>query len=229
MSSNTLLSPKATVAVIDYGMGNLHSVASALRKINSEAKVTITSDAQTILRADRVIFPGVGAIRDCMAEILRLGIDKVVRDVIASGKPLLAICVGMQALMQHSEENNGVDCLSILPGQVLFFGNKSFGDPLKDSNGEKLKVPHMGWNQVHQTIAHPLWNGIAQDSRFYFVHSYYIHCDKPEYIAATAQYGVQLHAALAHKNLFAVQFHPEKSSDAGLRLLQNFLVWDGSF
>lgn len=212
----------SSVAVIDYGMGNLHSVASALRKINPEADVVITSDAQTILNADRVIFPGVGAIRDCMAEILRLGIDKVVRDVIASGKPLLAICVGMQALMQHSEENNGVDCLSILPGQVKFFG-----DPLQDANGAKLKVPHMGWNQVHQTIAHPLWNGIAQDSRFYFVHSFYIHCDNSDYVAATTQYGVQLHAALAHKNLFAVQFHPEKSSDAGLRLLQNFLAWNG--
>lgn len=212
----------SSVAVIDYGMGNLHSVASALRKINPEVDVFITSDAQAIANADRVIFPGVGAIRDCMAEILRLNIDKVVRDVIASGKPLLAICVGMQALMQRSEENNGVDCLSILPGQVKFFG-----DPLKDANGEKLKVPHMGWNQVNQTMAHPLWNGIAQDSRFYFVHSFYIHCDKPEYVAATAQYGVKIHAALAHNNLFAVQFHPEKSSDAGLRLLQNFLAWDG--
>lgn len=212
----------SSVAVIDYGMGNLHSVASALRKVNPETEVFITSDAQIILSADRVVFPGVGAIRDCMAEILRLNIDKVVSDVIASGKPLLAICVGMQALMQHSEENNGVDCLSILPGQVKFFG-----DPLKDANGEKLKVPHMGWNQVSQTIAHPLWNGIAQGSRFYFVHSYYVHCGKTEYVAATAQYGVQIHAALAHNNLFAVQFHPEKSSDAGLRLLQNFLAWDG--
>ncbi|MFT3928864.1 MAG: imidazole glycerol phosphate synthase subunit HisH [Spongiibacteraceae bacterium] len=212
----------SSVAVIDYGMGNLHSVASALRKVNPAVEIFVTSDAQTIASADRVIFPGVGAIRDCMAEILRLNIDKVVCDVIASGKPILGICVGMQALMQHSEENGGVDCLSILPGQVKFFG-----DPLKDANGEKLKVPHMGWNQVNQTIAHPLWNGIAQDSRFYFVHSYYIHCDEPEYVAATAQYGVKIHAALARNNLFAVQFHPEKSSDAGLQLLKNFLVWDG--
>jgi glutamine amidotransferase len=219
---------KSSVAVIDYGMGNLHSVASALRKINPDTEVIITSDAQTILRADRVIFPGVGAIRDCMAEILRLSIDSVVRDVIASGKPLLAICVGMQALMQHSEENNGVDCLSILPGQVLFFGNKSFGEHLRGANDEKLKVPHMGWNQVQQTISHPLWNGIAQDSRFYFVHSFYIHCDKPELVAATAQYGVELHASLARDNLFAVQFHPEKSSDAGLQLLKNFLAWNGT-
>ena len=211
-----------TVAVIDYGMGNLHSVASALRKVDPSAKVVITSDAQKILAADRVIFPGVGAIRDCMAEILRLGIDRVVRDVIASGKPLLAICVGMQALMQHSEENNGVNCLSILPGSVNFFG-----DPLHDTDGSKLKVPHMGWNQVHQTRAHPLWENIAQDSRFYFVHSYYVRCEKPEWVAATAQYGLEINAALAHENLFAVQFHPEKSSDAGLQLLKNFLHWNG--
>lgn len=212
----------SSVAVIDYGMGNLHSVASALRKVDPNAEVIITSDAQKILAADRVIFPGVGAIRDCMAEILRLGIDRVVRDVIASGKPLLAICVGMQALMQHSEENSGVDCLSILPGRVKFFG-----DPLLDIDGKKLKVPHMGWNQVHQCSAHPLWKDIAQDSRFYFVHSYYVHCEKNEWIAATTQYGVGINAALAHGNLFAVQFHPEKSSDAGLQLLKNFLHWNG--
>ncbi len=222
MSSQNSGGKRSSVAIIDYGMGNLHSVASALRKIDSAADVVITSDARAILNADRVIFPGVGAIRDCMAEILRLGIDSVVREVVASGKPILGICVGMQALMQHSEENGGVDCLAVLPGRVRFFG-----DPLKDADGAKLKVPHMGWNQVHQTIDHPLWNGIAQDSRFYFVHSYYIHCDKSEYVAATAQYGVQLHAALAHNNLFAVQFHPEKSSDAGLQLLKNFLAWNG--
>lgn len=210
------------VAVIDYGMGNLHSVASALRQVDSGAEVLIASDAQTILGADRVIFPGVGAIRDCMAEILRLGIDRVVRDVIASGKPLLAICVGMQALMQRSEENNGVDCLAILPGRVKFFG-----EPLRDETGARLKVPHMGWNQVHQCASHPLWKDIAQDSRFYFVHSYYVHCEQPECIAATARYGVEINAALALGNLFAVQFHPEKSGDAGLQLLKNFLRWDG--
>lgn len=217
------MSAKPTsVAVIDYGMGNLHSVASALRKVDPTADVLITSDAHDILNADRVIFPGVGAIRDCMAEILRLGFDRVVREAIDSGKPVLAICVGMQALMDHSEENNGVDCLSILPGAVKFFG-----EPLRDADGEKLKVPHMGWNQVQQTIAHPLWQDIAQDSRFYFVHSYYVHCTQPDYVAATAEYGVQLHAALARDNLFAVQFHPEKSSDAGLTLLKNFLQWSG--
>jgi glutamine amidotransferase len=209
------------VAVIDYGMGNLHSVASALRAVDGDIDVQVTADAEIIRSADRVIFPGVGAIRDCIGEIKRLGFDHLVPEQIASGKPVLGICVGMQALMDHSEENGGVDCLRVLPGQVKFFG-----DPLRDADGGKLKVPHMGWNRVHQ-IAHPLWQGIAQDSRFYFVHSYYICCDRPEYVAATAQYGVEIHAALARNNLFAVQCHPEKSSDAGLQLLKNFLAWDG--
>ncbi len=212
-----------SVAVIDYGMGNLHSVASALRQVGgSGLEVRVTSNIAEIDSADRVILPGVGAIRDCMAEIRRFGIDRVVDDVLSSGRPLLGICVGMQALMQRSEENGGVDCLGVLPGQVRFFG-----DPLRDASGEKLKVPHMGWNQVHQSRAHPLWAGIAPDSRFYFVHSYYIHCDDPQLVAGTADYGVALHAALARNNLFAVQFHPEKSSDAGLQLLNNFLQWDG--
>lgn len=221
--------PKGTqrVAVIDYGMGNLHSVASALRAVGGDVDVRISADAAVIRGADRVVFPGVGAIRDCMGEIRRLGFDRLVPEQIASGKPVLGICVGMQALMDRSEENGGVDCLGVLPGQVLFFGNKSFGDPLRDADGTKLKVPHMGWNQVHQA-AHPLWQGIAQDSRFYFVHSYYVRCEQSELVAATAQYGVEIHAALARGNLFAVQFHPEKSSDAGLLLLKNFLAWDGT-
>lgn len=210
------------VAVIDYGMGNLHSVASALRAVRPDVDVQITADAETIRNADRVVFPGVGAIRDCMAEICRLHFDALVRGEIASGKPVLGICVGMQALMDRSEENGGVECLHELPGQVRFFG-----DPLRDADGSKLKVPHMGWNQVHQCVDHPLWQQIAQDARFYFVHSFYIRCDREDYVAATTQYGVQIHSALARNNLFAVQFHPEKSSDAGLQLLKNFLAWDG--
>jgi glutamine amidotransferase len=142
---------KSTVAVIDYGMGNLHSVASALQLVGDNVEVRVTADAQQILSADRVIFPGVGAIRDCMAEIIRLGIGEIVTEAIKE-KPLLAICVGMQALMDSSEENGGVDCLGIFPGKVRFFG-----DPLQDASGQKLKVPHMGWNQVHQTATHPLW------------------------------------------------------------------------
>lgn len=226
------------VAVIDYGMGNLHSVASALRAVNADVDVQVTADADVIRGADRVVFPGVGAIRDCMAEIRRLQFDTLVPELVASGKPLLGICVGMQALMDRSEENGGVECLHVVPGQVKFFGDalvdSVLGDSvlgekvLRDADGVRLKVPHMGWNQVHQSIAHPLWQGIAQDSRFYFVHSYYIHCDRAEQVAATAQYGLEIHAALARENLFAVQFHPEKSSDAGLQLLKNFLNWNGA-
>lgn len=210
---------KSTVAVIDYGMGNLHSVASALHKVGDGVKVQVTDCPETILAADRVIFPGVGAIRDCMAELKNRGLDELVQEVAAS-KPVLGICVGMQALMERSEENGGVDCLDVLPGTVKFFGND-----LKDANGQRLKVPHMGWNTVKQTIDHPLWDGIEDNSRFYFVHSYYIHAD--DYVAATADYGVEIHAALSCENVFAVQFHPEKSGDTGLRLLSNFLRWDG--
>ncbi len=211
---------QSTVAVIDYGMGNLHSVASALEHANDKVVVNVTGVAEEILAADRVIFPGVGAIRDCMAEILRLGIGEVVAEVIAS-KPLLAICVGMQALMDHSEENQGVDCLGLLPGEVKFFG-----DPLMEGD-TRLKVPHMGWNQLHQCDEHPLWKNITQHSRFYFVHSYYVAAGNRRQVAATVDYGVTIDAALSRDNLFAVQFHPEKSSTAGLQLLSNFLQWDG--
>jgi glutamine amidotransferase len=212
---------KSTVAVIDYGMGNLHSVASALEHVANDVEVLVTGDAEQIMAADRVIFPGVGAIRDCMAEILRLGVNQVVAEVAAT-KPMLAICVGMQALMDRSEENDGVDCLGLFPGQVKFFGKG-----LVDSAGARLKVPHMGWNQLHQTVDHAMWRGIAQDSRFYFVHSYYIHSEDPALVAASCDYGVDIHAALYRDNVFAVQCHPEKSSVAGLQLLSNFLSWDG--
>lgn len=212
---------KNTVAVIDYGMGNLHSAAKALEKVAPGARVIVTPDAETILSADRVVFPGVGAIRDCMGEILRLGLDAVVREA-AQSKPLLGICVGMQSLMSHSEENGGVDCLNLFSGQVKFFG-----DNLHDARGEKLKVPHMGWNQVQQTRPHPLWNGIADNARFYFVHSYYITLDDANLMTGRCDYGVPFTVALGRENVFAVQFHPEKSQNAGLKLLQNFMEWDG--
>lgn len=212
---------KTTVAVIDYGMGNLHSAAKALEKVAPDAKVIVTPDAKTILSADRVVFPGVGAIRDCMGEILRLGLDDVVREA-AQSKPLLGICVGMQSLMTRSEENGGVNCLNLFAGQVKFFGAD-----LHDQRGEKLKVPHMGWNQVQQTRPHPLWNGIADNARFYFVHSYYITLDDNNLMTGRCEYGVPFTAALGRENVFAVQFHPEKSQSAGLKLLQNFMEWDG--
>lgn len=212
---------RQTVAVIDYGMGNLHSVASALSHVAPEAEVIVTSDPAQVAAADRVIFPGVGAIRDCMAEINRLHFDGLLRAQIATGKPVLGICVGMQALMQHSEENNGVDCIGILPGQVKFFGEHHI-----DSQGTPLKVPHMGWNQVNHND-HPLWANIPQDSRFYFVHSFYVQAEDRSLVAGSCDYGVRFDAALTRDNLFAVQFHPEKSHTAGLQLLKNFMEWDG--
>ena len=210
------------VAVIDYGMGNLHSVASALAHAGAE-EVVVTHDAELIRQADRVVFPGVGAIRDCMAEIRRLKCDELLTDaLVARHKPVLAICVGMQALMSHSQENGGVPCLDMIPGEVRYFGN-----PLVDASGERLKVPHMGWNEVRQVRPHPLWQGIPDLTRFYFVHSYYVDAVERDLVAGSVQYGATADAALARDNLFAVQFHPEKSHTAGLRLLRNFLEWNG--
>lgn len=206
-------------AVIDYGMGNLHSAHGALQTVAPDTRVLVTSDPETILKADHVVLPGVGAIRDCMAEIRRQGIDQVVTEV-RKTKPLLGICVGLQAMMDCSEENGGVDCLGLFPGQVRFFGNDLYED------GEHLKVPHMGWNKVQQ-VAHPLWAGIADNSRFYFVHSYYVQAEKPEQVKGRGHYGVDFAAAMGEDNVFAVQFHPEKSHHAGLALLRNFLAWDG--
>lgn len=211
-----------TVAVIDYGMGNLHSVAKALEKVAEGTKVIVSSDPDVVRKADRVVLPGVGAIRDCMAEIKRLGFDELVREVI-NNKPLLGVCVGMQALMDFSVENGGTDCIGILPGRVEFFG-----DDLRDPRtNERLKVPHMGWNQVHQAIDHPLWRGIADDTRFYFVHSYYVEPANPGLIAGSCDYGISFTAAVTRGNVFATQFHPEKSQHAGLALYANFLKWDG--
>ena len=206
------------IAVIDYGMGNLHSVGKALERVCPTAKISVSADAATIAAADRVVFPGVGAIRDCMAEIQRLGLDAVVADAIRQ-KPVLAICVGMQALMQTSEENDGVDCIGLLPGRVKLFSSKQ-------PDGGVLKVPHMGWNRVEQTTQHPLWANIEQASRFYFVHSFYVDAGDHSQVAGACNYGLPFAAAIAAENLFAVQFHPEKSATAGLQLLQNFVGWN---
>jgi len=212
-----------TVAVIDYGMGNLHSVAKALEHVPGDHRVVVTADADDILGADRVVLPGVGAMRDCMGELQRLGLDRVVRQVADSGRPLLGVCVGMQAMMEHSAENDGVECLGLFKGTVEAFG-KDLRDPL---NGAHLKVPHMGWNQVDQTMPHPMWKDILPDTRFYFVHSYYVQPAGPEPVAGSAVYGFPFVAAVAKDNIFAVQFHPEKSAAAGLQLYANFVQWDG--
>ena len=161
-----------SIAVIDYGMGNLRSVSKALEYVAPSASIQVTADARTILTAERVVFPGVGALRDCMAELRRLQLDHVIKEVAASNKPLLGICLGMQALLDWSEENGGTEALGLIPGQVQHFS----AGQIDQENGEPLKVPHMGWNQVHQLGSHPLWRDIAQDSRFYFVHSYYLDC-----------------------------------------------------
>lgn len=213
---------KSTVAVIDYGMGNLHSAAKALEHVAPGVEVRVTHDAELILSSDRVVFPGVGAIRDCVGEILRLGLDQVVREA-AKTKPLLGICVGMQSMMTHSQENGGVDCLNLFSGEVRFFG-----DDLKDANGEKLKVPHMGWNQVKQVRPHPLWRDIPDNARFYFVHSYYVTVADDALITGRGEYGVPFVATLGQDNVFAAQFHPEKSQKSGLQLLKNFMEWDGA-
>jgi glutamine amidotransferase len=208
-----------SIAIIDYGMGNLHSVSKAVEHVAPDAHVLVTSDAAKIREADRVIFPGVGAIRDCMHEIQRLGFDTLVKEV-SQDRPLLGICVGMQALLEHSEENEGVDCIGLFSGNV-----KHFGESLYD-NEVRLKVPHMGWNQVEQSVEHPLWQGIDDQSRFYFVHSYYVPAST-KHVVGQAQYGKTLAAAIAHDSIFAVQFHPEKSQHSGLQLLKNFAGWSG--
>lgn len=209
----------ATIAVIDYGMGNLRSVAKALEQVGAGA-VRVSYDAGVIRQASHVVFPGVGALGDCMRELRRLDLDEVVREC-ARTKPFLGICLGMQALMEHSEESGGVAGLGIIPGGVTRFGATPTARP------ERLKVPHMGWNRVHQCRPHPLWEGIAQDSRFYFVHSFYVSPAAPEVTAARSAYGVDFTAALARGNVFATQFHPEKSQRAGLTLLANFVQWNG--
>lgn len=218
------------VAVIDYGMGNLHSVASAVRFVAPQAQVEITSDPDRVLEADRVIFPGVGAIRDCLAEIRRLHFDSTVAKVINGGQPMLAVCVGLQALMEHSEENSGVECLKHFSGQVKSFAdNKDFQNKIDEAShsGERLKVPHMGWNQVEQSLDHPLWQNIENLSRFYFVHSYCVQSSEAQVVAGRCHYGIDFNAALARDNVFATQFHPEKSADCGLQLLRNFVAWNG--
>ncbi len=228
MTSQTI-----SVAVIDYGMGNLHSVAKALEHADKRAKVRVTSDKQQIANADRVVLPGVGSMRDCMGEMQRLDLIDTIKQA-AANKPFLGICIGMQALMTHSMENNGVPCLDIISGEVERFADKLIDplstDPLPIDNREShLKIPHMGWNQVNQHITHPLWHNISQNQRFYFVHSYFVVPKTPEPIAGSTVYGHPVCVALAQDNMFATQFHPEKSSTAGLQLFANFIHWNGNY
>lgn len=209
------------IAVIDYGLGNLHSVQTALMHVRQDEYIQLTSDPNVVDNADAIVFPGVGAIRDCMQGLSTHGLDDALKRN-ALIKPTLGICVGMQALFDHSEENAGVKGLGILPGQVIRF------IPQRKDNDVSLKVPHMGWNQVKHVVCHPLWAGIADQSRFYFVHSYYVQSQAPEIVSGLCDYGHSFTAAAMQGSLFAVQFHPEKSQSVGLQLLRNFLTWDGT-
>jgi len=207
------------VAVIDYGMGNLHSVAKAIEHVAPQLKVAVTSDAGTVARAARVVFPGQGAMPDCVREMDARGLREAVLEA-ARVKPFLGICIGLQMMFDRSEEGN-TPGLGLLRGQVRRFPAAK----MVDAQGARLKVPHMGWNEVRQTVSHPLWQGIPQGSRFYFVHSYYPEPAAREFTAGESTYGVSFTCAAARGNVFAVQFHPEKSDAAGLRLLTNFVEW----
>lgn len=209
-----------TIAVIDYGMGNLRSVSKALEHVAPGARVLVTDAAAEIAAADRVVFPGQGAARDCMAAIGHHNLAPVIADV-ATAKPFLGICMGLQVLLERSEENGGTDLLGLFSGQVRRFDGLATGD-----NGLPLKIPHMGWSEVRQVRPHPLWEGIPDNSRFYFVHSYRVVPEDVGIIAGTTDYGVRFTSVVADGNLFATQFHPEKSADLGLRLLANFVNWN---
>jgi imidazole glycerol-phosphate synthase subunit HisH len=208
-----------TIAVIDYGMGNLRSVAKAIEHVASGVEVRVTDDPSVVRTASRVVFPGQGAMPDCMRELRARGLYDAVIDA-ARDKPFLGICIGLQMLFEHSEEGD-TPGLAVLPGRV-----RRFAHDLADAGGRKLKVPHMGWNEVEQRIRHPLWDGITDKTRFYFVHSYYPEPANASLTAGVSRYPGAFACAAARDNLFAVQFHPEKSAAAGLRLLANFATWE---
>ena len=219
----------ADIAIIDYGMGNLLSVSKAFEHVAPKASVVVTSDPAVIAAASRVVFPGVGAMPDCIHELQTRHLIEPLKQAAAT-KPFLGICLGMQALFAHSEEGHCAG-LGLLPGNVRLFP----ADVMKDEAGHKLKVPHIGWNQVYQagvnqdnspSARHPLWAGIEEGERFYFVHSYYAEPASQDVVAGFTHYPFAFTCAVAQDNLFAVQFHPEKSAAAGLRLLANFVTWD---
>jgi glutamine amidotransferase len=212
----------SVIAVVDYGMGNLRSVSKALEHVVTDnQRVLVSSNSDEIANAERIVFPGQGAARDCMAQLTDLELDEVVLQA-ASEKPFLGICMGMQVLMAHSEENQGINCMNLYAGDV-----RAFADETLRSKMQQLKIPHMGWNNVSHRQAHPLWQGIEDNKRFYFVHSYYVDPDDKTLIAGTTDYGIEFASVIARDNVFAAQFHPEKSAHDGLQLLKNFCRWDG--
>jgi len=208
------------IAIVDYGMGNYHSVQRALRYVAPEAEVVLSGDSDIILSAERVVLPGQGAMADCMRTLSEAGLRDVVLEV-AQKKPLLGVCVGEQMLFARSEEGP-TDCLGLFPGHVEKFTGLAF-DAVAGHG--RLKIPHMGWNAVRQTAPHALWDGIADKAPFYFVHSYHVVVDEPALSVGETDYGYPFTCAVAKDNIFAVQFHPEKSAQDGLRLFRNFVDW----
>jgi glutamine amidotransferase len=209
------------IAVVDYGMGNLRSVAKALKHVAPGCDVVVTADPQAIAGAPRIVLPGQSAMPDCIRALDATGLRDVVLRV-ARDRPFLGVCLGLQMLFEQSEEGP-TQALGVVPGRVIRFRDQAMITP----SGERLKVPHMGWSPVRQARPHPLWRGIADGARFYFAHSYHPVPDDPAVTAATADYPAPFTCAIARANIFAVQFHPEKSHRAGLQLLANFVAWDG--
>jgi len=203
------------IAIIDYGIGNLRSVHNAVSFISPQTKSIVTSDPDVVAKADRVIFPGQGAMPDCILQLEKRGLKESVIEA-AKQKPFLGICLGLQMLFETSEEG-GVNGFGLLPGAVKRF---------QLNENERIKIPHMGWNKVHLSNSHPMWNKIDSDSRFYFVHSFYAEVTNKSLEMATSSHGKKFTCAIAKDNIFAVQFHPEKSSELGLQLLKNFISWN---
>lgn len=206
------------IAIIDYDAGNLTSVARAVTYIGFPN--TVTNDVREIARAERIIFPGVGAAGSAMASLKRLGLDTAIKTAFKDGKPILGICLGTQIIMGHSEEND-TPCLGIIDGVV-----RAFSSDIRDQDGNSLKIPHMGWNKVHTRFRHPVLSDVGEDDEFYFVHGYYPKPQNPDHVLGTTEYGGLFPSVIGFKNIIATQFHPEKSGKAGLNLLKNFCKWE---
>lgn len=214
----------SNIAIVDYGMGNIRSVAQAVKQVAPDCEVVIAQQAQQIKQADKIILPGQGAMPDCMQNLKNSGLYEALMDAIKN-KPLLGICVGEQMLLQSSDEAHApqttTECLGIFPGKVVRFKANQLQE-----DGSHLKVPHMGWNEVFQQQKHPLWDGVPNQARFYFVHSYHVVLDNKNHEFGTTNYGGLFTSAIAKDNIFATQFHPEKSAKDGLRIYQNFTRWN---
>ena len=212
-----------TITIIDYGGSNLKSVYKALKSVSSKKiNVKVSSDVKEITDSDKIVFPGQGAIGDCMNQLKKTGLGGKIENLCKT-KPFLGICLGLQSLMSKSEEDNGTTCLNLIEGEV-----KRFQKPSNRSKKNFNKIPHMGWNNVYWKKRHPLVKGIPSGTRFYFVHSYFVKSKETEVIAGRTNYLGEFTSAILRENIFATQFHPEKSSAAGLKLLDNFVKWDGA-